>query len=93
MSFDREPGSLGGDAHYGDGGVSRCGWVRRSPAETERQKRRVNRSFAVVESAYNMAGSSDAAANLRGTVAAVRQDTMVGARHRGLAITPTSRDT
>ncbi len=41
-----------------------------------------NRSFAVVESAYNMAGSSDAAAKLQQTIAALRQDT--NGRHRSL---------
>jgi hypothetical protein len=34
-----------------------------------------NRSFAVVESAYNMAGSSDAAGKLQQTITALRQDT------------------
>ncbi|MFN0192001.1 MAG: hypothetical protein ACKVP5_08475 [Aestuariivirga sp.] len=34
-----------------------------------------NRSFAVVESAYNMAGSSDAATKLQQTIAALRKDT------------------
>jgi hypothetical protein len=34
-----------------------------------------NRSFAVVESAYNMAGSIDAAAKLQQTIAALRQET------------------
>lgn len=34
-----------------------------------------NRSFAVVESAYNMAGSSDAAGKLQQIIAALRQDT------------------
>lgn len=34
-----------------------------------------NRSFAVVESAYNMAGSSDAAAKLQQAITALRRDT------------------
>jgi hypothetical protein len=43
-----------------------------------------NRSFAVVESAYNMAGSSDAAAKLQETIAALRQDT--NGRHPALRL-------
>ncbi len=43
-----------------------------------------NRSFAVVESAYNMAGSSDAAAKLQQTIAALRQDT--NGRRRALRL-------